>query len=265
MPVIQAQGARLHYRLEGPADAPVVVLSCSLGTTLAMWDGQIDALTKRFRVLRYDMRGHGASTVSTVPVDLACLGRDVMSLLDSVQTASAHFVGLSLGGMIGLWLAEHEPERVDALVLSNTAAVIGVPQSWNARIEAVSTGGMEAIVEGVLERWFTPGYREREPERVQRFRSMLLGTKPSGYVSACAAVRDADLREGAAGVRASTLVITGALDVATPPSGGQWLAERIAGARLVQLEAAHLSNVEAESAWSETVVGFLSQPERPHG
>lgn len=265
MPVIEAQGARLHYRMEGPADAPVVVLSSSLGTTLAMWDGQIDALTKRFRVLRYDMRGHGASSVSTVPVDLACLGRDVLALLDTVQVASAHFVGLSLGGLIGLWLAENEPGRLDSLVLSNTAAVIGVPQSWNARIEAVTTGGMEAIVEGVLERWFTAGYRGRERERVERFRRMLLAASPAGYVAACAAVRDADLRERAASVRVSTLVVTGALDVATPPSGGQWLAERIAGARYVELEAAHLSNVEAESAWSETVVGFLSQPERPHG
>jgi 3-oxoadipate enol-lactonase len=262
---LDVPGARLNYRLDGPEDAPLVVLSSSLGTSLAMWDGQIEALTRSFRVLRYDMRGHGASSLSTLPVDVARLGRDVLSLLDGIAASRAHFVGLSLGGMVGLWLGSQHPDRVASLVLSNTGAVIGVPEAWNARIEAVTRAGMAAIAEAVLERWFTARFREQAPESVDPLRAMLLSASRPGYLAACAAVRDADLRDRVASVRAPTLVIAGELDLATPPSAGGWLAERIAGARYRQLAAAHLSNIEAESAWNESVVGFLSARERANG
>ena len=259
---IEVPGATLHFRLDGPDRAPVLVLANSLGTSLAMWDGQMAALTRAFCVLRYDMRGHGASSVSALPVDIACLGRDVLSLLDAIEATNAHFVGLSLGGMVGLWLGANAPARVKSLVLSNTAVRIGTADSWNARIDAVEKSGMETVVETVLARWFTARFREQAPERVEPLRRMLLATDCAGYVAGCAAVRDADLRDS---VRVPTLVITGALDSATPPSDGRWLAERIAGANHAELQSAHLCNVEAESAFNHSVVGFLSAQENRHG
>jgi 3-oxoadipate enol-lactonase len=262
---IEVPGATLHFRLDGPERAPVLVLANSLGASLAMWDGQMAALTRDFRVLRYDMRGHGASSVSALPVDIACLGRDVLSLLDAIEATSAHFVGLSLGGMVGLWLGANAPARMKSLVLSNTAARIGTVDSWNARIGAVEKSGMETIVETVLARWFTPRFREQAPERVEPLRRMLLATDCTGYVAGCAAVRDADLRDSVASVRVPTLVITGALDSASPPSDGRWLAERIAGANHVELQTAHLCNIEAESAFNHSVVDFLSAQENRHG
>jgi 3-oxoadipate enol-lactonase len=168
--------------------------------------------------------------------------------------------------LVGLWLGAHAPERSHKLVLANTAAVIGTQATWDARIASVKEGGMAKIVEGVLERWFSARFRESDPDAVDRLRRILLATSGAGYIAACAAVRDADLRATAAKVRVPTLLITGEFDAATPPSGGRWLAERIAGARHVELEAAHLSNVEAESAFNESVLGFLSaQGETRHG
>jgi len=262
---IDLPGARLRYRLDGPAHAPAVVLACSLGTALEMWAGQMNALTTRFRVLRHDMRGHGESSVSTIPVDVPRLAGDVLSLLDAVGVASAHVVGLSLGGMVGLWLGAHHPDRVASLVLSNTAALIGTRESWNARIAAATNGGMSAISEAVLDRWFTPDFRAREALWVDGLRRMLLATSVPGYVAACAAIRGTDLRQAVARVRVSTLVITGAFDLATPPNDGRWVAERITSARLVELPAAHLSNIEAEPAWNESVLAFLSEGEKANG
>jgi 3-oxoadipate enol-lactonase len=262
---ISVPGARLRYRLDGPTQAPVVVLAGSLGTALEMWDGQIAALTTSFRVLRYDMRGHGDSSVSALPVDVARLAGDVLLLLDAIEAASAHVVGLSLGGMVGLWLGAHASARMDSLVLSDTAALIGTRETWDARIAAATNGGMEAIAESVLDRWFTAQFRQREQERVEGLRRMLLATSLPGYLAACAAIRDADLRESVASVRAPTLVITGELDAATPPAGGRFIAERIAGARQVELRAAHLSNIEAEADWNASVVGFLSAREKLNG
>jgi 3-oxoadipate enol-lactonase len=258
MPALDVPGARLHYRLDGPADAPVIVLANSLGTALELWDGQIAALARTFRVLRYDMRGQGASSLSTLPVDVPGLAGDVLALLDATKAATAHFLGLSLGGMVGLWLGVHTPERFKTLMLANTAALIGTRASWNARIEAVERSGVGAIAETVLDRWVTPGFRARAPESVEKLHRMLLATNRAGYIAACAAVRDADLRGSVAEVRVPTLVITGEMDTATPPAGGRWLVQQIAGARHVELEAAHLSNVEAESAFNQSVVGFLS-------
>jgi len=258
MPALDVPGARLNYRLDGPAEAPVIVLANSLGTALAVWDGQIAVLARTFRVLRYDMRGQGASSVSTLPVDVPTLAGDVLALLDATQAATAHFLGLSLGGMVGLWLGIHKPERLKTLMVANTAALIGTRAAWDARIELIGKAGMDAIVETVLDRWVTPGFRARAPERVESLRRMLLEANRAGYIAACAAVRDVDLRGSAAEVRVPTLVITGDMDTATPPSDGRWLAQRIPGARHIELEAAHLSNVEAEPAFNHGVVGFLS-------
>lgn len=252
---------RLHVpcnsRVDGPADAPVLVLSNSLGTDLALWDGQMPALTARFRVLRYDTRGHGASPVTPGAYSIETLAGDVLRLLDAFEIERAHFCGLSLGGMTGMWLGMHAAERIDRLLLANTAPQIGTKETWNTRIDTVRRGGMEAIAPTVLERWFTAGFRARAPREVARIRAMLAATPPDGYVGCCAALREADLWPGIATIRAPTLVIAGTHDAATPPTEGRKMAERIAGARYVELDAAHISNVEAAQRFTAEAIGFL--------
>lgn len=248
---------RCHACVEGPADAPVLVLSNSLGTHLGLWDGQLSALTTRFRVLRYDTRGHGSSPLTTPSLSMAMLGGDVLALLDSLKIERAHFCGLSMGGMTGMWLGVHAPERIDRLVLANTAPRIGTADIWNARIAAVRQGGMGAIADAVLERWFSAGFRARAPDAVGRIAAMLTATPSEGYRACCAAIRDTDLWPAVAAIRSPTLVIAGRHDVATPAAEGRKLAERIAGARYVEIDAAHISNVEAADRFTAELLGFL--------
>jgi len=265
MPFIEANGARIYYRFDGqegalPASAApgVLVLSNSLGTDGGMWDPQMPDFTKRFRVLRYDTRGHGQSAVTPGPYSIDQLARDVIGLLDGLALKRVNFCGLSMGGMVGIWLGANAPERIDKLVLCNTAALIGPPQLWNARIENVRKGGMEAIAPAVIERWFTPAFRARAPEAVEPVRRMLIATPPEGYSAACAAVRDMDQRDALARIRAPTLVIAGTQDAATPPEDGRFIAEKVKDARYVELNAAHLSNIEARERFTTEVMGFLS-------
>lgn len=246
-----------HSRLEGPAGRPVLVLSNSLGTDLALWDEQTPALAARFRVLRYDTRGHGRSGVTPGAYAIETLARDVLALLDAHKISRAHFCGLSLGGMIGMWLGVHAAARIDRLVLANTAPQIGTPGIYNARIDAVRQGGMEAIADAVLERWFTAGFRARAPQAVGRVRAMLMTTQPEGYIACCAAVRDADLWPDIAGIASPTLVIAGMHDAAAPPTDGRKMSERIAGARYTELDAAHISNIEAAQRFTAELIGFL--------
>ena len=183
-------------------------------------------------------------------------------LLDALKIARAHFCGLSLGGMTGMWLAVHAPERIERLVLANTTAKIGAPEAYNQRIENVRKGGMAAVADTVLERWFTAGFRARSPEPVGRLREMLIATPVEGYASCCAAVRDMDQRDAIGGIRHATLIIAGTHDAATPPADGRGMAERIRGARYVELDAAHISNVEAAERFTAEVLGFLRGDER---
>ena len=258
MSFVTAAKARLFYRWDGPEGLPTLLLSNSLGSTHAMWDPQIRELSRHFRVLRYDTRGHGSSDVSPGPYQVSQLARDVVSLLDALELPRVSFCGLSLGGMIGMWLAANEPARVDRLVLSNTSAQLGGPDLWNSRIEAVRGGGMAVVAETVIERWFTPAFRQANPEIINRIRDMVLGTPPEGYAACAAAIRDMDQRESLSRIETPTLVIIGAQDPATPPEHGRFIAERIAGARLVELEAAHLSNIEAAPAFTNAVLEFLT-------
>src|SRR6185436_3144932 len=175
----------LRYRLDGPAGAPVLVLSNSLGTTLSMWDLQVPALSRTFRVLRYDTRGHGESSNGKEPCTIERLGRDVVGLLDGLGIDHAHFCGLSMGGAIGMWLGIHAPQRFHRLALCNTAAKIGTEERWAARIAAVRGGGMAAIVDTVIGVWFTPGFISRDPAAVAKIRMQLERTSPDGYVAAC--------------------------------------------------------------------------------
>lgn len=257
MTFASAPGGRIHYRVDGPPGAPVVVLSHSLGADLGMWEPQVPALAERFRVLRYDARGHGGSDPVPGPWGTAHLARDVIGLLDQVGVARASFCGLSMGGLVGVRLALQAPDRLERLVLCNTAARIGTAESWNARVQAVQRGGMAAVAEAVVARWVSEPFAAAHPGQVARLRAMLLRTPPEGYAAGCRAVRDADERESASAVRAPTLVIAGSRDAATPPADGRLLADRIPGARSLELEAAHLSNVEAARPFTQAVLAFL--------
>lgn len=259
MPFIQAGDLRVHYTLAGPEGAPVVVLSHSLGADLSMWDPQVPALEGAFRVLRYDGRGHGQTMVTPGPCTIADLGEDILRLLDALDLKSVHFCGLSIGGLIGMWLGANAPQRIAKLVLSNTAPRIGTAETWNARIQKVRSEGMAAIAPAVVERWFTPEFRERSPEVVASALRTLAATSPEGYVASCAAVRDADERGEIGRVRAPTLVVAGSRDPATTPADGRLLAERIAGARYVELPASHLSNLEAPERFNAELARFLRQ------
>lgn len=258
MSFVKIAKARLFYRWDGAEGLPALVMSNSLGTTHAMWDPQVATLSEHYRVLRYDSRGHGASDVSKGPYDIALLASDVLALLNALELEQVRFCGLSIGGMVGIWLAANAPQRIERLVLSNTSAHIGGPELWNSRIEAVRKGGMEAVASTVIERWFTPRFRESHPETITRIRAMLLGTPPEGYAACAAAVRDMDQRESLAKITAPTLVICGTQDPATPPEHGRFIAERVAGARLVEFDASHLSNVEAAPAYNRTLLEFFT-------
>lgn len=259
--VTLGDGCRIAYRLDGPPDAPVLLLSNSLGTNLAMWEPQLPRFTQRFRVLRYDSRGHGQSAAPPGAYSLDRLGRDAVELLESLGIERVHFCGLSKGGMVGQWLGYRHPECVDRLVLANTAAFMGPPSAWQRRMDVVSRQGMSAVADAVVERWFTPAYRAHQPGRVAQIREMLLATPPSGYAGCCAAIRDMDLRPTSRLISRPTLVIAGRRDLAIPILNAKDLVSLIPGAALVALDAAHLSNVEQPGAFTRAVLDFLIRDE----
>lgn len=258
MTTVDIRGERFNVRIDGAPAAPSLVLSNSLGTNLAMWDAQMPELTGRFRVVRYDARGHGASAVTAGPYTIEQLARDVVALLDALEIERTHFCGLSMGGMVGMWLGTNAAERIDRLVLCNTSPKIGSPEVFEARIQAVRRGGVASIADTVLERWFTARFREHSPEAVARMRVTLAATNAEGYAASCAAVRDMDQRELLPRIKRPTLVIAGTHDLATPPADGQRMVQSVAGARYVELDAAHISNVEAAAAFTKAVTDFLT-------
>jgi 3-oxoadipate enol-lactonase len=251
-------GCRLAYDVSGSGDAGSLVLSNSLGSDRSLWDGQLDRLARTHRVLRYDTRGHGASDAPAGDYTIERLGSDVVSLMDHVGMARAHVAGISLGGVTALWLGVYAPARVDRLVLANTGARIGTEQSWAERRRLVESGGMAAIADITMERWFTAAFRRRQPEVVASIRSTLLSVSVAGYLGCCAALRDADLRHDAETVRARALVVVGTHDPATPPADGVFLTRAIAGSTLVELDAAHLSNIECAEAFTGAMCAFLA-------
>jgi 3-oxoadipate enol-lactonase/4-carboxymuconolactone decarboxylase len=225
--------------------APILLMSIRSARTSAC--GPADPHARRtLSRAGYDSRGHGQSAVTNGPYDIAQLARDALGLLDALRIDRANFCGLSMGGMVGQWLGANAPQRIGRLALCNTGAQVGTPDLWNARIDAVMNGGMAAIVDGVIARWYTPAFVAAAPDAIARTRNMLLTTPANGYIASCAAVRDMDQRASAGRIVAPTLVIAGTHDAATPPAAGRFLADTIAGAKYVELAAAHLSNVEAE-------------------
>jgi 3-oxoadipate enol-lactonase len=258
MPFAELADVRLHYRFHGVAEAPVVMLSNSLGTDLTMWDAQVPNLAARYRVLRYDSRGHGLSAVTRGPYTIEQLARDALGLLDHLGLQQVRFCGLSMGGMVGQWLGANAAKRFSQLVLCNTAAHIGTPDIWNTRIDAVNKGGMAAIVDGVLARWYTAPFIASASDAIEATRAMLLTTPAAGYVACCAAVRDMNQRDSASHIAVPTLVVVGTNDLVTTPADGRFLADRIAGARYAELPAAHLSNIEAPAEFISALTGFLS-------
>jgi 3-oxoadipate enol-lactonase len=236
----------LHHTFAGPEEAGVVVLSNSLGTTLEMWDPQTGALARDRRVLRYDLRGHGRSPVPAAPYSIADLGADLIGLLDRNGIERASLCGVSLGGMVSMWVAAHAPERVDRLVLCSTSAIMGPPESWTQRAALVRREGTVAVADTVVARWFTPAFAEAEPDVVAGIRDQLAATPSEGYAGCCEAIREMDQRPDLPAIRAPTLVIAAEGDPSTPPSHARTIAGLIPGARLELLgRGAHLLNVEA--------------------
>lgn len=256
---VDLPSGKFYYRFDGPPDAPLLILSNSLGTDHTMWDLQMPTLEHYFRVLRYDSRGHGASAVPPGPYTIEMLGQDALALLDALDIERAHFCGLSMGGMVGMWLAAHVPERVDRLALCNTAARMGPPQLWNARIESVRQWGMANIIGAVIVRWFTPAFCEQAPEVVETMRQTLASTPADGYIACCEAIRDMDLRSSLSRIQAKTLVVAGSLDAASPPADGRFLADTIPDARYVEFLAAHMANVEVGQPFTDTLVRFFTE------
>ncbi|WP_165949758.1 3-oxoadipate enol-lactonase [Micromonospora sp. KC207] len=237
--------SRLHLAVDGPADAPVLLLGSSLGTSCAMWEPQVPALAERFRVIRYDHLGHGRSAAPAGPYTLDLLGRELLRTLDALDLPWVHYAGLSLGGMVGMWLAAHAPDRVRRLALLCTSASLGPPEQWRERAATVRAAGLPAIADAVVARWFTPAFAATRPDVVAGYRAMLTATSPVGYAACCEAIAAMDLRGDLGRVGAPTLVVAGADDPATPVEHARQIAGRIPGARLAVVgAAAHLANVE---------------------
>jgi 3-oxoadipate enol-lactonase / 4-carboxymuconolactone decarboxylase len=256
VPFAEINKTRLFYRLEGRSDLPALVLSHSLGCDHSMWAPQMPGLLDHFQVLRYDTRGHGASDVPAGDYTLEQLGQDALGLAEKLGLKKFKFCGLSMGGAVGQWLALNAPPRVTALVLANTSPKFGTPETWNARRKAVSEGGMQAIVDAVMQRFFSP---DRQTARLaQSTRAVLLGTDPKGYAACCAALRDADTRAALGKISVPTLVIGSDKDPSTPwEAHGAILARDISGAKALRLQTAHLSNLEQPRAFTTAVLDFL--------
>lgn len=257
----------LHHEAEGPADAPVVLLASSLGTNLEVWDAQVPALGARLRVVRFDHRGHGRSPVPPGPYEIADLGGDVLALMDRLGVGRAHFCGLSIGAMVGMWLAIHAPERLDRLVLMCTAAHLPPASAWAERARAVLAAGTpEPVADSVVDRWLTPSFAREHPEVRRRLRNMLVSQPAEGYAACCGAIERMDLRGDLPRITAPALVVSGADDPASAPEHQALIAEAIPGARLeVVSDAAHLASVQQPQVVNALILDHLgagAAPER---
>ena len=254
-----SDGCRIQYRFDGDPERPVILLSNSLSSTLEMWEPQIPVLTERFRVLRYDARGHGRSEVAPGPYEMERLARDAKELIEGAAAGCpVAFCGLSMGGMVGMWLASNAPGLLTRAVFANTSAYFGMPDVWNQRIAGVEAGGMQVAAEATIQRWLSQDFRDKNPGVTQKVFDMIANTPAAGYIAAASAVRDVDLRAGLPSITTPVLVIAGALDPSTPPAMGEAIVEAIPDARLAILDAAHMSNIESAEEFSRLVISFLA-------
>jgi 3-oxoadipate enol-lactonase len=256
-----SEPVRLAATLEGPAGAPVVVLGNSLGTTREVWEPQVAALGERFRLLRFEHRGHGGSPAPPGPYTIAELGADVLALLDGLGLRAVSYCGISLGGMIGMWLAAHAPERIGALGLCCTSAYLPPAGFCAGRAEQARAGGMASLSEQVVARWFTPAFRARDPAAVAGFVTTLEGVDPEGYAGCCEAIAALDLRSSLGRISAPAMVIAGAEDPATPPWHGAQIASAVRGARLRVIRGgSHLANVSQPGEVTAILLAHLTGP-----
>jgi 3-oxoadipate enol-lactonase len=258
MPEIKTDdGCIIYVEVEGAQDGPVLMLSNSLGTNLHMWDDQVPAWSRHFRIVRYDRRGHGKSSVPKGRYTMERLGRDVLTVLDTLAIPKINWCGLSMGGMVGQWVGANAPNRVDKLILSNTSSYFADKSLWEARLKTVREKGLAAIVDANMERWFTKQFRERNPQAIAKMREIFLATKTDGYIGCGEGIRDMDHRPLLAKISAPTLVIAGKQDPATPLEGNEFICHHIPDARLAVLDAAHIANIEQPQVYADTVLKFL--------
>lgn len=257
MPVANLSDVKLYYEWSGAEHLPFLVLSNGLGTNLHMWDSQVESFSQHFRVLRFDARGHGQSSVPPGPYTIEQLSADTVQLLDALQIERAYFCGVSMGGLIGMFLGTNHAKRFCKITLCSTAAKIGTTDTWTTRIQTVQKGGMKAVADAVLDRWFTVGFRTGNSAEVQRVQAMLESTSPDGYIASCAAVRDSDQRDSVGSIRRPCLIVVGCEDPGTPPTAAHFLQRTIPGAQLVELPGSHLCNIENTGEFNRHVLKFL--------
>jgi 3-oxoadipate enol-lactonase len=255
---VTSQDVELRVEHMPRPGAPALLLMNSLGTSLEMWDDQLAALSERFELIRFDARGHGKSTIGEQQeATIELLANDALAVLEACGVARAHLCGVSLGGMIAMHIAAHAPDCVLKVVLSSTTPHMPPRENWDQRIQTVRTQGIEPLIEGTLGRWFTPEFHQAHPDKVAKVRTLLRETTPEGYAACCAAIRDMDQRESIRNITSKTLVIGGTHDVGTTPAMAQSIASSVPEAKLVMLEAAHLTNIERTDEFNAALIEFL--------
>jgi 3-oxoadipate enol-lactonase len=248
---------RLHYVWDGNPDAPVLLMSHSLGSNISMWDHQVEILKKHFHLLRYDHPGHGRSdSLQHIPT-IEDLGLDVLALIDELGLEKTNFCGLSLGGMVGMWLGAHAPQKFSRIVVSSTAAKIENPDLLRSRLKTIRSEGLSAISDSVITKWFTPEYIEKNPQKSSKALAMFLTTKAEGYAALAETVCDLDLRDEIKRITIPFLIMYGHEDKATPPSWNKYIHEMVQNSSITELHAAHMANIEAADRFSENLVHFL--------
>lgn len=259
MPTISINGHRCHYQLDGPKDAPLLALGHALGASLEMWDANLPALTPHFRVLRYDLRGLGGSEATAGDYSMDLLGQDLLALLDALGAQRFDYCGLSMGGLLGQWLALNAGPGLRRVALCATAARIGTVESWETRIATVRTTGLGALADTMMQRWFTPAFAAAQPDTVAEVRRRMLATDPQGYISCCRAVSTADFRSALNRVRIPVLVIAGQHDSSTTVADAEALHAAIGHGQLQVVDAAHLCNIGARAAFDAALLRFLGR------
>jgi 3-oxoadipate enol-lactonase len=257
MSSIRVDGCSLNVQVDGDVSLPPLMLSNSMGCSLEMWQPQMIELVKKFRVIRYDCRGHGQSEPSSSDYSVGRFGQDVLAILDQLGISKTHWCGISLGGVVGQWIAAHAPERIDRLVLANTTCYIENPTNWVKRISAVDQGGIASIADLVLAGWLTEHFRQGNPDVVTKLRHMLVSTDPTAYKGCCETLSQLDQRNLLSRISAETLVIAGYHDQSTPLASAKLIQDSISSARLRILDAAHISNVERSREFTEVLAAFL--------